>query len=326
MSTYGATGSATYSISYPNFDQMIAAFPNNTAQLIHAQEVRNMILTLWDAIYSTASTSANNISYATSSTSTITIGGLTQGTNFTSGLSIQQIFDKMFFPYVAPTASLLVTYNNSALSNRLYREYGSPTASFNVNWNITQGSYQLLSPPGLNPLSIYISAPGLVYYDNTLTTVYLNTLATQSQAIRLPSNIDTVFTLGIVDNLTTYNFTASVEYRNKMYWGSLYSNPSSYSWTSADILGLTGANVGSGNLLTNTRVKNFDSINGNGSYLIFAMPVSFGTPSFITNGLVNTAFSSLNINFTNANNYAASYSIWYSNTPQYSPITKFEII
>ena len=71
----------------------------------------------------------------------------------------------------------------------------------------------------------------------------------------------------------------------------------------------------------------FDGINADGNYLIFAMPTNFGTPSFITNGLVNTAFTSQTLNFINSQPgaYAASYSVWYSNTPQYSPITLFRI-
>jgi hypothetical protein len=315
--TYGVPGSATYSTIFNSFDQMMAAFLDNTSNLIEAKDVRDMILTLWDQFGVTGSVTADELTYTSASSSTVTIGGLQKGSSFVSGRTLQNIFDTMFFPYVAPTASVSLAYLSGDYSNTLIREYGSPTSSFYISWNITPGSYNLLSMP----TSIKINGSNITY-NGTPGDSFLNTLATQSGVIAIPSNTDTVINLVINDNTSAYTFTSSVIFQNKLYWGSI----STFStFNSADILGLTGVSGWYGSTLSSNRVSNFDGFDAGGGYIIFAMPTNFGTPSFLTNGLVNTAFSSQALNFVNSSSYAASYSVWYSNTPQYSPITLFRI-
>jgi hypothetical protein len=315
--TYGVPGSATYSYEFSNFDQMIAAFPNNNSNVISAQSVRNMILTLWDQFGSTSSITGNELTYTSASSSTVTIGGLQQNTSFASGKTLQNIFDTMFFPYVAPTASVSLAYGGGNYSNILIREYGSATSSFYINWNITQGSNKNL----LNSFtSIKFSGPNITYNGN-VGNFFVPVLATQSGVITIPSNTNTVITLGVNDG-TLYNFTASVIFQNKLYWGSI----STFStFNSGNILGLTGISGWYDSILSSNRIINFDGFDAGGNYIVIAMPSNFGTPSFLTNGMVNTAFSSQALNFVNANSYAASYSVWYSNTQQYSPITLFRI-
>lgn len=314
--TYGVPGSATYSYEFSSFDQMMAAFPNNSANLISAQSVRNMILTLWDQFGASSSITGNDLIYTNSNSSTVTIGGLSKGTSFASGVTLQNIFNSMFFPYVAPTASVALSYGGGASSNILNREFGSPTSSFYINFNITQGSFNLLS----SPTSIKVNGTNIRFNGNPGDT-FFTTLATQSGLISIPSNTNTVINLIVYDNTNTYTFTSSVVFQNKLYWGS----KSNTTFNSSDILGLTGVSGWYGSNLTSTRVSNFDGFDAGGQYMVFAMPTNFGTPSFIVNGMVNTAFSSQALNFINGNSYAASYSVWYSNTPQYSPITTFRI-
>jgi hypothetical protein len=319
--TYGVPGSATYSTIFNSFDQMMAAFLDNTSNLIQAKDVRDMILTLWNQFGVTGSVTADELTYTSASSSTVTIGGLQKGSLFGSGRTLQNIFDTMFFPYVAPTASVALSYNNGVYSNILIREYGSLTSSFYISWNITPGSFQ-----SWLPTSIQFSGANITYNgDNPpIYPPVTGLLATQSGLITIPSNTDTVITLTVNDNTSTYTFTSSVVFQNKLYWGSI----STFStFNSADILGLTGVPGWYGSTLSSNRVSNFDGFDAGGQYIVFAMPTNFGTPSFLTNGLVNTAFSSQVLNFTNSQPgaYAASYSVWYSNTPQYSPITLFRI-
>ena len=316
--TYGVPGSATYSFEFSSFDQMIAAFPDNNSNLISAQDVRNMILTLWDQFGVTGSVTADELTYTSASSSTVTIGGLQKGSSFVSGRTLQNIFDTMFFPYVAPTASVSLAYASGPYSNTLIREYGSPTSSFYISWNITPGSFQ-----SWLPTSIYFSGINITYNNSTgnIYPTVTGLLATQSGLITIPSNTDTVITLTVNDGFVN-SFTTSVIFQNKLYWGSI----STFSTiNSSDILGLTGVSGWYGSTLSSNRVSNFDGFDAGGGYIIFAMPTNFGTPSFLTNGLVNTAFSSQALNFVNSSSYAASYSVWYSNTPQYSPITLFRI-
>lgn len=316
--TYGVPGSATYSTIFNSFDQMMAAFPNNNSNLISAERVRGMILTLWDQFGVTGSVTADELTYTSASSSTVTIGGLQKGSLFGSGRTLQNIFDTMFFPYVAPTASVSLAYDSGPYSNILIREYGSPTSSFYISWNITPGSFQ-----SWLPTSIQFAGTNITYNGDIPPIFPSSTglLATQSGMITIPSNTDTVITLTVNDGFSN-NFTASVIFQNKLYWGSI----STFSTIdSSDILGLTGVSGWYGSTLSSNRVSNFDGFDAGGGYIIFAMPTNFGTPSFLTNGLVNTAFSSQVLNFFNTNSYAASYSVWYSNTPQYSPITLFRI-
>ena len=63
-----------------------------------------------------------------------------------------------------------------------------------------------------------------------------------------------------------------------------------------------------------------------GMYLVFAWPSVFGTPSFVVNGLLSTAFTKVrgvsNLNsFTNELGFTSNYDVWVSNTAQNSPLT-----
>ena len=317
MSIYGTAGQGTYSVSYSSIDAMLAALEDNNSNAIHAQNVRNAAWTLWN-IGSSQSIPATSIIYNSATPSTIAVGGIPAGTTFPS-VTGQQLFDTMFHPYVAPSISYFTMNYGGAgtFSNTLYREFGAATSSWYASFNITQGSVNILGIANSvrvygNPTFVHNGVPGIWY---------AATLATQSGVIGIPSNINNVVTLWVTDNVATFSATASITYLNKLYWGA----SSSTSFSSASILALDGAGVGIGSALTPTRTYTLNGINGNGGYLIFAMPVSFGTPSFVTNGLVNTAFSSQNLNFTNINGYAASYSVWYSNTVQNSSLALFQI-
>ena len=92
------------------------------------------------------------------------------------------------------------------------------------------------------------------------------------------------------------------------------------------IKSLNGAGVSPGYVLTNTFSKTYVNINGGGMYLVFAWPSVFGTPSFVVNGLLSTAFTKVrgvsNLNsFTNELGFTSNYDVWVSNTAQNSPLT-----
>lgn len=322
MSIYGTAGQATYSVSYANLDLMLTDLKDNTSNAIRAQEVRNAVYTLWQ-LSSSSSVSSGAVNYVSVTPSTITVGGITKGTVFTSS-TIQQVLDLMLKPYVEPSIDYLrINYNNSgSYSSVIYREYGSPTSSFYTSFSITQGSVTIVSNPFV-PNAIRFSGVPSIAYNGVAGTWYPNILATQSGVISIPSNQDITLTLSINDLVGTYSATASIVYRNKIYWGSTNSTTS---FNSSNILSLNGAEAGVGNELTDTRIRSFNGINGNGEYLVFALPKSFGTPSFVTNGMLNTAFTKTELNFVNSYSYSASYSVWYSNTVQNSPINLFEII
>jgi hypothetical protein len=329
MSIYGTAGSGTYSVSYPNLDAMMSALKDNTSGSIYASTLRNAVLTLY-TLSSTASVSSNSVIYTSNTASTIAVGGLPVGKLYSSGASIQNILDEMLHPYVAPTINYfrLSAYVAGPYLKDTYLEYGSGAYSgIFLEYLITNGSVDLL------PLSnnISISGPGGFYYNlsNPGYPEPKSLSKSNDGIIEITPNTDTVITLNVNDGTTYLTYTASIQFQNKFYWGSSAKDPSTL-YGSADLLAANGANVyidgELGSLLTSTKTQTLNGVNGGSGYLFFGFPSSFGTPSFITNGLPNTAFTMQSLNFLNSNGYSASYSVWITNTAQNSPITLFQIL
>lgn len=319
MSIYGTSGQGTYSVSFPNLDTMIAAFPDNTANLIKAADIRDMALTLWDR--TSGAPSASSILYQNINSTFITVGGIVKGTNFSTPTSIESILNQMLYPYIAPYVDFNLSYSSGAYSNSVVVEYGASSSIFNFKNIITQGSIDISTYA-----SVYFSGTSIVYKGIPATKYFIippvSTTQSVSNQLYIPPNIDTTITMCVNDGYGTYSNSASISWQNKIYWGSLFTFSSI---TSSNILGLTGANSGTGNILSNTRIQTRNGINGNGSYLIFAWPETFGYPTFVINGLISSAFSSQSTVFTNNYGYTSSYVVWYSNTKQNSAISQFQI-
>lgn len=330
MSIYGTAGSGTYSVSYPDLNTMMTALKDNTSGSIYAQTLRNSVLTLY-TLSSTSSVSSSSVIYTSNTASTVAVGGLPVGTNFSSGQSIQQILDTMLHPYVAPTINYfnLSVGSSGPYSKNTYVEYGAP--GFNqifFEYSISQGSVNLISLS--NNISISSPEPGFNYNLSNPGYPSPKTLATQSAGIiAITADTDTFILLNVNDGITSLNYTASIQYQNKFYWGTSANDPSII-YDSADLLTANGAGVSIdgnfGSILTDTKTQTLNGIDGGTGYLFFGFPSSFGTPSFITNGLPNTAFTMQSLNFFNTYGYPASYSVWISNTAQNSPITLFQIL
>jgi len=333
MSIYGTAGSGTYSVSYPNLDAMMADLKDNTSGAILASTLRNAVLTLYDTS-ATASINSSSVIYTSNTASTVAIGGLTAGTNFSAGLTIQQMFDSILHPYVAPVINNLSLSVGSGgpYSNIVYLENGSTSYNqFYIKWNITQGSVNLLGNI-LLPNNIRFNGSSAYFRYNGNAIGYIQSLATQSGIITVASasNTTEVVILSVNDGVNPISLTASVVFQDRFYWGNYPTDPSSHSFITTDFNGAsvsivdsTGTNTG--NILTNTKVQTLNGINGAGNYLVFAMPTYLGSPVFIANGLLTTAFTNKSINFSNQYGIVASYSLWYSNTVQNSPINYFQI-
>lgn len=322
MASIGLSGSATYSETLSGIEQMMTVLPDNTANQITARDVRDVVFTLYQDIVGVSASvvalslgnSASNIDYFNSSQSIVTVGGLTAGTTFSS-ISLQDLLDSMLYPYVAPELSL--TASPSTL------EYGN-TQSVSLTYGLTKQKNTLQSGIIYRPMESPYNIPSLP------TNLFGFTSGVISAKPK--PNITSSFTFSVNDfnagdgsGSTNNNQIAQIDFQNKRYWGSLGTSSIT---SSSQILGLTGAGVGSGNELATTYIQSRDGINGDGKYLIFAWPTSFGNnPTFICNGMVSTAFTKVNSNwtFTNIFGYTASYDVWSSDTIQYSPILKFEI-
>ena len=142
-------------------------------------------------------------------------------------------------------------------------------------------------------------------------------------AITITCNQTNVLTLLVSDGTLSHTVQVKYYFRHGYYWGAMNEISNI---TDAQIMALTGAGVGTGKVLDTNRAKSFNDINGQGKYLVFAFPVSWGVPSFLINNLPNSAFTKVReSNFVNALGYSEPYQVWASNTKQNNPIALFEI-
>jgi hypothetical protein len=309
MSQFGNPDSATYAVSIDSIEGMLDVLPNNTSNQIQAQNVRDVVAGLWVAIQGLSQSIANQntVLYNNSNPSSIAVGGLPVGSVFNG--TVQQVFDRMFYPYVQPIISL--TSNPSVL------EFGNPNTVV-LNWSIHAKSNDIFSAIVFRPVPLNVSPPtnNNSQIGNVTGTPTLNTTTTFTFSV---NDLNTVNNTG-----GTYLTTAAVSWGLRRYWGTF---PTFGSMSSSQVIGLTGAGSGLGSELATSRVQTRNGINGGGQYLVFAWPSTFGEPSIVVNGLINNAFTKVNTNLvvTNTFGYTASYSVYMSNTPQNSPISSFQI-
>lgn len=302
--TYSTPGTLTYSVTFDNLDQMMAALPDNDSNLISARDVRDSVLTLWyqtQDLGASFSATGSQFFYTNSSPSTVTVGGIVAGTTF-SNRSLQQMFDDMFYPYTAPSCA--ISASNPS------REFGSSNAT-TLSWSVTKAK---------------LTITGIIVNGTNIVPTGIN--QTGTLAATVTQNVNTTFTMSVSDGTSNVVASTTVYWYNAVYWGKTPT----FVAPSMTIVGTQpawadGAGVGSGKSLASSRSANYSGINGAGQYLAFAWPTSFGTPTFTINGLPNTAFTKLgnSVSFTNMFGYTTNYDIWLSNTAQNSPIASFVI-
>ena len=196
MSVYGNPGSATYAVAIGSLSGMLDVLPDNTSNQINAQNVRDVVAGLWDAIAGLSASigAAASVTYTNLSPSSIAVGGLAAASTF-NARTVQQMFDDMLYPYVAPSRSLT--------SNPSQKEFGDTNFSVSLTSTSTAGSLpftnRILYRP--NPVTI-----------NSSPSVQTGTLL---------QNLPTTFTFSVTDSQSTYITTTTVTWTNKRYWGIL---------------------------------------------------------------------------------------------------------
>jgi len=213
------------------------------------------------------------------------------------------MFNSILYPYVLTTLSF------AALSDM---EYGSSN-TVNLSWSVNKGSNSITSIL----VDGQIISPNGGSQSGTKTT-------TGSYSTPVPVSTSNTYTMTVSDGIQTVSATTSFNWMNKIYWGRILPHALAY-FSSASLLSLNGAGVGTGNQLSTTKNKTYNAINGQGQLLVFAWPssvVGATAPSFTVNGIVNTAFYSFRSNWSFVNSYGvtASYEVWVSNTTQNSPL------
>lgn len=311
---------------YSTIDELLIQLPDNNANLITAQDIRDSVYSLWknieDVNIIAASAASASAFYQNSNPTPITIGGIPAGSTFSTPKTMQEMWDMLLYPYVSPGASL------GPLPNR---EYGAPL-SVNLSWSVVKNSNSITS--------IIVDGFAQVPTGNSQTGIQATT-GTHSVS---PGVSETnIFNMSVSDGISVTNASTSLTWMNRRYWGSvdlssignpdLTSNPSLSSLVAAFVtdgvlLSLTGANANSqafGSELSTTKNKTYIGINGSGKHLIFAWPSGVSnpyTPIFTVNGLPNTAFTRIRSNspFVNQYGFTTNYEVWVSNTLQNSPL------
>ena len=324
--TYG-TGSNYQSTRFSTVQELLNGILDNNANLIYAEDVRDAVFSLWERVSEVeiiAASAASASPYYQNSDSTLKeLGGIPIGSSFSTPQTIQQMFDALLYPYVAPVGSI------SALSNR---EYGNSTA-VTLSWTATKKSKLITS-------IVVDTQPFGVINGNTQTGTKP---AIGTYSIPAPSSYTNTFNITVGDENGTTTSGASFQWMNKIYWGTInlssIGNPNFdltapngvsassviTNLTSATILGLTGAGIPPGNALATSKSRTYTQINGAGNYLLFAWPSSVVgalSPIFVVNGNPNSAFSRVKTawSFTNLPGFSTNYEVWITNTLQNSPL------
>jgi hypothetical protein len=317
------TGGSSSANSYSTIQELLIKLPDNTANQIQAKDVRDSVFTLWERISGlSASIGSNDVTYNRTLPSTAAaVGGVSTGSTFSG--TIQDVLDRVFYPYAAPSVSLSVASTNP-------REYGFTTI-FNLSWSVTRN--------GNSPITtITVDGTGIVPTGNSQAGTKTNVVGTYSVAT-INSSVQqfNLFNMSASDGITSPSTSTTLYWQSRRYWGrvnlssignpNLTANPSlaplvSTITTDTIIKALTGAGAngsGLGSELSTTKTKTYNGIDGNGWYLIFAWPSSFAgsyIPSFSVNGLPNTAFTRVRTNspFVNQYGITSNYEVWVSNT------------
>lgn len=99
--------------------------------------------------------------------------------------------------------------------------------------------------------------------------------------------------------------TVSITFQPKVYWGK----SSKATLENADVLSLEGS------ALTSSYARTFSVNAGTGEKIVYAIPSSFGTPTFNVGGFDGGFVKAQTLNFMNASGHTQNYDIWMSVQP-----------
>jgi hypothetical protein len=327
MGTYN-NGNPQSNAESIGLDDMMFRLKDNLANDISGLDVRWSIFSLWEKIDLLDNVN-NAYTYNNLSPSSVSVGGIPVGSTFTSS-TLDQIFNKMFYPYQRPILALSVVTNPT-------RELGSTNVVL-MSYNVTKKTDDITSIVINNGVNLY----------PVLTNTFTSTI---------PSNVNTAISMVVLSGVgVSDTISTSVTWLNSMYvfgltFNSIYdltTNPSdaniignyvksSMTLSNGNIIttDFTNSNVSSSSIPggTRTQLKTarsgvYTNIGGGNKMIAFAFPTAFGTPTFEVNGLTNTSFTKIVTNhaFRNASGYTAStYDVWVSNIPMNSPLASIKI-
>ena len=258
----------------------------------------------------------SGMTYTNSDPTPVSIGGIPAGSTF-SNQTMEQMWNALLYPYQAPA---FTSFGRTNLQNTYEVGQNIDIGSQTFSWNISNSSnvsadtvtiIQNISP------TTTLYGPGPNSSPQTISV-------TATFSASTPSSV-TLYTISAINtNGNSLSTSISANWRHKIYWGT---HPSFSLPNNTEILNADGAGIAPGNEFSTSRNQTRDGIDGNGDYLFFAWPTSFGNPTFVINGLPSSAWTKIGdeISFTNSQGFVHTYDVWISDTAQNSPITTFTI-
>lgn len=310
MATYGVFGSPTYAVAINDLGLMLTVLPDNSSNLISAQDVRDVVAGLFENIesvsFSVSSIATSSVSYTNLNPTSIQLGGVPFNTTF-SNVTIQSIFDDLFYPYTAPQLTLTVSPD--------LVEFGNTSQTVLVNYSIQGGINDVQDASLIRPVGSLITTNFPTAFGLTSGTVGSNNIL---------ANQISVFTFSVDDiipptgGITT--ITASVDYSLSRFWGTLSSasplvSISTASFVESDVSSLTKE--------LNSDYTQSREIMTNNDYVVFVWPqnsvnLQSYPPKVFVNGLPNNDWVKTRdgVVFTNTWGYTSSYDVWRFNNIQ----------
>lgn len=218
----------------------------------------------------------------------IGLKGVTPGGN-----NVKTALENILYPAVAPEATITV--------NDPVREIGASTA-YTLEWTVTKKT---------NPI-IQITVDGLEVVPTGISQ-------SGSRSSNFPAATGShIKSIVVTDGAQSTTRDASVTYLPRVFFGTINKNNGI---SDADILAIAGSE------LRNNKNMSFANFGGGGTYLIFVVPVAFGTPSFTVNGLANTAFTTVRANspFVNSQGATVMVNVIVSDNIYNSPLNTLAI-
>ena len=168
-------------------------------------------------------------------------------------------------------------------------EIGTTVTDITLNWNLNKTFTSLSINNGVGSIT-----PSLL------------TLALSSLSL----TANTTYTITGGDGTNTDSASTALNFRSRRWWGTSALD----TFTGADILDLQNNELATNRQQTRT-------INGGGDYIWFAFPTSFGIPTYVVNGLPNTAFTRTTVSHTNESGNTQDYYVIRTNTVQNGTLT-----
>lgn len=207
------------------------------------------------------------------------------------GTTVNQFLEGYFFPSVPPVASL---------SGGGTRDMGN-NSTFTLSWSVTRRTNPMTSGV-VNGNSITSQITGLSQNATTSGNFTGTTITTP--------NTNQTYNMSVQTASETVNSSTSITFSRRRYF---YGD-------SINLIGLPDANISSNvNLhlaeseFAGNRVKSTFSIALSSQFFYYVIPSSFGTPSFVINGLINTDFSSQSFSHTNTYGFTETFVVWRTN-------------